>query len=84
MTLQIIVQYLFYQCLEKFLKKVMPSRLLDFLNSKHFFHNFQFGFRAKHSTERAFETPLNYLNSALDSGLIPAAIFLDVKKRLTQ
>ena len=83
MTLQIIVQYLFYQCLENFLKKVMPSRLLDFLNSKHFFHNFQFGFRAKHSTEHAYATLLNYLHSALDSSLMTAALFSMFEKHLT-
>ena len=64
----------------KIFEKAMLSRLLDFLNSKHFFHDFQFGFRAKHSTEHACATLLNYLNSALDSGLIPAALFLDVRK----
>ena len=58
----------------------MLSRLLNFLNSKHFFHDFQFGFRAKHSTEHACATLLNYLHSVLDSGLIPAALFLDVRK----
>ena len=64
----------------KIFKKSKLSRLLDFLDSKHFFHDFQFGFRAKHSTEHACVTLLNYLNSALDSALMPAAPFLDVRK----
>ena len=64
----------------KIFEKAMLSPLLDY---KHFFHDFQFGFRAKHSTEHACATHLNYLNSALDSGLIPAALFLMFEKHLT-
>ena len=59
----------------------MLPRLLAFLEAKSFFfHGFQFGFRAKHSTEHACATVLNFLRSTLDSGLIPVAIFLDVCK----
>ena len=64
----------------KIFEKTMLSRLLAFLEAKRFFHDFQFGFRAKHSTEHACVTLLNFLHTALDSGLIPAAIFLDVRK----
>ena len=58
----------------------MLSRLLIFLKSKKIVHDLQFGFRMKHSTEDAFMTLLNFIHSALDSGLIPAAIFLDICK----
>ena len=34
----------------------------------------------KHSTEYACMTLLNFIHSALDLGLIPAAIFLDIRK----
>ena len=34
----------------------------------------------KHFTEHACMTLLNFINSALDSGLIPNAIFLDIRK----
>jgi hypothetical protein len=64
----------------KIFEKAMLSRPFNFLNPKHFFHDFQFGFRAKHSTELASATLLNYLHSVLDSGLIPAALFIDVRK----
>ena len=64
----------------KIFEKAILSRLLNFLNSRHFFHDFQFGSRAKHSTEHVGATLLNYLNLALDSGLIPAALFLYVRK----
>ena len=67
--------------LSKIFEKTMLSRLLDFIQAKSFFfHDFQFAFRAKHSTEHACVTLLNFLHTALDSGLIPAAIFLDVRK----
>ena len=64
----------------KIFEKAMLSRLNNFLTSKDFFHNFQFGFRANHSTEHACAVLLNYLHSAIDSHLIPAALFLDVRK----
>jgi len=75
--IQIIVPYLL-SVFSKIFQNAMLSRLLNFLNSKHFLHDFQFSFRAKHSTEHACATLLNYLLSALDSGLIPAALFPDV------
>ena len=43
-------------------------------------NNIHFGFRAKHSTKNACATLLNYLRSALHSGLMPADLFLDVRK----
>ena len=42
--------------------------------------HFQFGFRASHSTEHACAALSNFLHSAIDSGHIPAALFLDVRK----
>ena len=60
------------------LKKPILSRLFNFLNSTDFFHDAQFDFRAKHSTEHACANLLNYLHIFLDSGLIPAALYLDV------
>ena len=64
----------------KIFEKAMLSHLLKFLKSKEFLHDFQFGFRMKHSTEHACMTLLNFIHSELDSGLIPAAIFLDIRK----
>ena len=64
----------------KIFAMAMLSRFLKFLKSKKFLHDFQFGFRMKHSTEHACVTLLNFIHSALDSGLIPAAIFLDIRK----
>ena len=59
------------------------SRLLDYLNSKHFFHDFQFRFRAKYSTEHAHATFLNYLHSGLESCLVPGAFFLMFEKHMS-
>ena len=42
--------------------------------------DFQFGFRANHSTEQACTTFLNFIHSVIDSGHIPAALFLEVRK----
>ena len=58
----------------------MQKRLTSLLRSKEFLHNHQFGFRSKHTTEQACTTLISFLHTALDSGKIPAAIFLDVGK----
>ena len=64
----------------KTFEKVMLFRLNSFLTSKIFFHDFKFDFRANYSTEHACAVLLNYLHSALDSLLISAPLFLDVRK----
>ena len=56
------------------------KRLTRFLQSNEFLHSHQFGFRSKHTTEQACTTLISFLHTALDSGKIPAAIFLDVRK----
>ena len=58
----------------------MLKHLLSFLDAKKFFHRHQFGFREKCSTEHACNMLLHFVRQSLDFGLIPAAIFLDVKK----
>ena len=64
----------------KIFEKPMQKRLTSFLQSKEFLHNHQFGFRSKHTTEQACTTLIGFLHTALDSGKIPATIFLDVWK----
>ena len=66
----------------KSFEKAMLSRLLSFLDAKEFLHDFQFGFRASHSMEHACAVFSNFIHSAIDSGHIPAALFLDVRKAL--
>ena len=64
----------------KIFEKAMLKRLLSFLDAKKFFHRHQFGFREKCSTEHACNMLIHFVRQSLDFGLIPAAIFLDVKK----
>ena len=58
----------------------MHKRLLSFLDAKKFSHWHQFVFREKCSTEHACNTLFRFVRQFLDFGLIPAVIFLDVKK----
>ena len=58
----------------------MQKRLISFLEAKKFLHEGKFGFRSKHKTEQASAVLLNFIYSALESGKIPTAIFLDVTK----
>ena len=51
----------------------MLSHLLAFLEAKVFFNNCQFGFLAKHSTERASTILLDFLHTVLVSDLIPCS-----------
>ena len=64
----------------KIFEKAILSRLLSFLDAKDFLHDFQFGFRASHSTEHACAAFSNFIHSAIDYGHIPGALFLDVRK----
>ena len=65
----------------KIFEKPMLKNVFDcFLQSKEFLQNHQLGFRSKHTTEQACTTLISFLHTALDSGKIPAAIFLDVRK----
>ena len=66
--------------LSKIFEKAMLFRLLSFLDAKDVLHDFQFGFRVSHSTEHACAALSNFIHSAIDSGHILAALFLDVRK----
>ena len=59
-----------------FKNRIFPAHLSEHDNCK----DFLFGFRAKHSNEYAYAALLNFVHSALDSGLIPipSTLFLDV------
>ena len=58
----------------------MLKRLMSYPDAKQFFHKHQFGFRAKHSTEHACNGFLQFIRQSLDSGVIPAATFFDMRK----
>ena len=63
---------------KKLVEKAIHSQFLDFLNSNFFFRGFQFISGAKHSTEHAMATLMNYLHSLLDS---VDSLFLILPKR---
>jgi len=50
----------------KIFEKLFHSGLADFFAAKTFFHEHQFGFRLKHSTEQACVGLLNFVSNALD------------------
>ena len=64
----------------KVFEKPMKNQLYSFLEAKGFLNQRQFGFRPGHSTEDALASLSLFINKALDLGLVPAAILLDIKK----
>jgi hypothetical protein len=64
----------------KIFEKAIKKRILNFLNSKKFFSNCQYGFRAGRSTENAFLKVISEIYDGLNSGLETAALFIDIKK----
>lgn len=58
----------------------MKNQLYQYLEAKGFFNSRQFGFRAGHSTEDALTSLSLFVNRILDSGALPAAVLLDIKK----
>ena len=71
--------YVYYQ---RFLKKIMYNRLLDFLEDQKFFVNEQFGFRKLHSPYMALMILMDKLIESLDRGEYVIGIFLDFSKPL--
>ena len=64
----------------KILEKLMPNRLLKFLNKCDILNKYQFGFPNNHSTYMALIILLEDLNNALDKGECSIGIFLDFQK----
>ena len=52
----------------------------SFLEKTNFFSPFQFGFRSYYSSEHAILKLTQFLSDAMDKGLLPAKIFVDIKK----
>ena len=66
--------------LNKIFEKIMHTRLYGFLESHNCIHKKQFGFRTKHSTNHALIELTESVRSALDSGMISCAVFIDLQK----
>ena len=64
----------------KAIEECIYNRLNSFLKKRNFFSPFQFGFRSSYSTENAILKLTQFLNDAMDKGLLPATIFIDIKK----
>ena len=64
----------------KVFERPLQRLLHQFLEKKGFFNSRQFGFRPGHSTEDALASLSLFINRELDSGLLPAAILIDIKK----
>ena len=77
---QISDPYPYYLFFQKFLKNPYKDYFTSFSKKKGFFNSRQFGFRPGHSTEDALASLSLFINRALDSGLLPAAILIDIKK----
>ena len=58
----------------------MKNQIYLFLEAKGFLNQRQFGFRSGHSTEDALTSLRLFIDKALDLGLLPAALLLDIKK----
>ena len=59
---------------------VIRSWLTDYIENNKILVNTQFGFRKNHSTEMATIKLVDWVNTPFEAGLIPAALFLDLKK----
>ena len=64
----------------KIYEKVIGFRLTDYIENNTILINTQFGFRKKLSTEMATIKLVDWVNTSFEAGLIPAALFLDLKK----
>ena len=64
----------------KLLEKIIHKRLFCFLCKQHFFYNYQFGFRQKHSTSLALLEVMDMCYQNLDSDQKIVAIFFDLQK----
>jgi hypothetical protein len=64
----------------KLLERLMYNRLLNFINRHNILYKYQFGFRAKHSTNMALIILVDKIASAIDKGEIVVGVFLDFRK----
>ena len=64
----------------KIFEKVIAARMKDFLDKFNILYDFQFGFRAKHSTSLALMEVLDSCYRKLDEGYLVAGVFFDLQK----
>ena len=64
----------------KLIEKAAKNRIVNFLDNKNFFSNFQFGFREKRSTEDALHTLLGDVYENLNKNKRCMGLFIDITK----
>ncbi len=65
---------------DKLLEKIVYKRLLNFLNKEKILYEYQFGFRAFHSTSLALIDVVDNIYEELDRGNFVMGVFLDLQK----
>ena len=66
--------------MSKILERIVYVRLYSFLNQANFFHEHQFGFRRKHSTNNALTVMIENVTKAFEERKYTLGIFLDLSK----
>ena len=64
----------------KIFEKLVYSRVFSFLNLHNCIYEFQFGFRANHSTNHALFSLTEIIREALDNSYFACGIFIDLQK----
>lgn len=64
----------------KVLEKIVSEQLMHYLETNHYLHPLQFGFRRNYSTESATCFLTEKIKQSLDKGHVVGAVFLDLKK----
>ena len=64
--------------ISKLFEKVAFEQLSDYLSSNNHFHDGQYGFREKHSTELATVELMDRIISAQNDTFLPISIFMDL------
>lgn len=64
----------------KVLEKIVSEQLMHHLETNHYLHPLQFGFRHNHSTESATCLLTENIKHSLNKGHVVGAVFLDLKK----
>ena len=64
----------------KIFEKCMSSRLVDFISKHNILYKYQFGFRAKHSTNMALNLLVDKITTSFDENKILIGVALDFRK----
>lgn len=76
----ISVQYRLFQTWQKYLKKVIKTRLIFYLESNYLLFKNQFGSRPNKSTDQAIANVTKLIYTTLEEGKKCATIYLDLTK----